>query len=229
MRVHVLNRSLSLGGRRSISGPLGVGSGFGFSGLRRGEFGLQICHRGGTGVDDTARVLASHPVEHLHLRHQTPLIVDVTERPFLARFTCDAQTMRLVLALALTAGAVGGMVAGAGGAVADGAVPHEVTYTVYTDSPFHADIYYRDAEPVSFADYSHDPYVFSPKAEADLGPGAPWVLTVRLEDPQHWAMVTATSGRSPNPPGFHCTLAVDGAVVVSNSGANGALCSLRPW
>ncbi len=106
---------------------------------------------------------------------------------------------------------------------------HSVTYTVYTDSPFHADIYYRDAEPPNFADYSHNPYLFSPKVEADLGPGQPWVLNVSLANPEFWAMVTATSGRSPNPPTFHCTLAVDGTVVTSNSGAKGALCSLRHW
>ncbi|MCW1959467.1 MAG: hypothetical protein KIH64_013185 [Mycobacterium sp.] len=112
---------------------------------------------------------------------------------------------------------------------AEGTVMHSVTYTVYTDSPFHADIYYRDAEPPNFADYSHNPYLFSPKVEADLGPGQPWVLNVSLANPEFWAMVTATSGRSPNPPTFHCTLAVDGTVVTSNSGAKGALCSLRHW
>jgi len=114
-------------------------------------------------------------------------------------------------------------------AAADPPVLHDVTYTVYTDSPFPADIYYRDTDPPNFADYSHDPYMFSPKIEADVGPGQPWILTVRLADPQYWAMVTATSGLSPNPPNFHCTLAVDGAVVASNSGAKGALCSLRNW
>ena len=112
---------------------------------------------------------------------------------------------------------------------ADSPAFHAVTYTVYTDAPFHADIYYRDSEPPNFADYSHNPYMFSPKAEADLGPGQPWVLTVQLASPEQWAMVTATSGQSPNPPTFHCTLAVDGTVVASNSGAKGALCSLRHW
>lgn len=139
------------------------------------------------------------------------------------------KTMRLPLALALTVAGVAGGIAGAHGAVADPTPMHEVTYTVSADAPFHADIYYRDTEPVSFADYSHNPYVFSPKVEADISPGAPWVLTVRLADPRHWAMVTATSGRSPNPPAFHCTLAVDGTVVVSDSGTRGALCSLRHW
>lgn len=106
---------------------------------------------------------------------------------------------------------------------------HDVTYTVYTDTPFFADIYYRDTDPPSYADYSHNPYEFSPKAEADLGPDRPWVLTVKLADPQFWAMVVTTSGRSPDPPNFHCTLAVDGTVLVTDSGPKGALCSLRHW
>ena len=114
-------------------------------------------------------------------------------------------------------------------ATAEGPAMHAVTYTVYTDVPFRADIYYRDSEPANFADYSHNPYLFSPRIEADLGPDRPWVLDVQLADPQYWAMVVATSGLSPDPPNFHCTLAVDGTVVVTNSGPKGALCSLRHW
>lgn len=114
-------------------------------------------------------------------------------------------------------------------AAAEGALLHEVTYTVSTDRPFFAEIYYRDSEPANFGDYSHDPYMFSPNAEAQLGPDQPWVMSVHLANPQQWAMVLGTSGLSPNPPNFHCTLAVDGNVVVENSGAKGALCSLRLW
>lgn len=128
-------------------------------------------------------------------------------------------------ALAMTVIAV----AAAGPATAEGPVLHDVTYTVYTENPASVDIYYRDTDPPNFADYSHNPYLFSPKAEVTVGPDQPWVLTVRLAQPQYWAMVTGTSGLSPDPPTFHCTLAVDGAVVVSNSGAKGALCSLRHW
>lgn len=106
---------------------------------------------------------------------------------------------------------------------------HDVTYTVYTETPFFAEIYYRDFEPANFADFSHNPFLFSPNVEADLGPDQPWVLNVRLTNPQYWAMVLGTSGRSPNPPNFHCTLAVDGVVVSTNSGPKGALCSLRNW
>ncbi|GAA2811167.1 hypothetical protein H7J51_17205 [Mycobacterium crocinum] len=107
---------------------------------------------------------------------------------------------------------------------------HQVTYSVFSELPFRAaDIYYRDSEPANWADYSHDPYVFSPKVEADIGPGKKWVLNVQLANPDEWAMVAATSGQSPTPPNIHCVLAVDGVVVAENSGAKGALCSLRHW
>lgn len=112
---------------------------------------------------------------------------------------------------------------------AEAADLHDVTYTVYTDTPFFAEIYYRDTDPPNFGDFSHNPYLFSPNVEADIGPEKPWVLTVRLADPGIWAMVVASSGLSPSTPNFHCTLAVDGEVVVRNSGPKGALCSLRPW
>ena len=112
---------------------------------------------------------------------------------------------------------------------AEDPVLHNVTYTVSTDNPFLAEIYYRDMDPPNYADYSHDPYLFSPNVEAGLGPDKPWVLNVQLANPEQWAMVLGTSGMSPNPPNFHCSIAVDGAVVVTNSGAKGALCSIRHW
>ena len=67
------------------------------------------------------------------------------------------------------------------------------------------------------------------QVEVDLGPDKPWVLNAKLANPRHWAMVMGTSGQSPNPPTFHCTLAVDGVVQVTDSGPKGALCSLRLW
>lgn len=137
------------------------------------------------------------------------------------------RAVRICAALCLIAA---GEVAGAIPAAADDVpVLHDVTYTISTDKPFFADIYYHDTEPGNYADYSHNPYVFSPKIETDLGPDRPWVLTVRMADPLNWAMALGTSGQSPNPPGFHCTLAVDGNVLVSNSGSKGALCSMRHW
>ena len=114
-------------------------------------------------------------------------------------------------------------------AAADNVPLHHVRYTVTTETPFFADIYYRDTDPPDWAAYSHDPYAFSPKTEAQVGPNQPWALDVMLADPNQWAMVVATSGLHPVEPNFHCTLEVDGTVVATNNGPKGALCSIRLW
>jgi hypothetical protein len=106
---------------------------------------------------------------------------------------------------------------------------HHVTYSVTSEQPFHAEIYYREADPPTFADYSHDPYQYSPNVEVDVGPDKPWVFGVMLTDPNQWAMVAATSGQSPATPMFHCQLLVDGVVAATGEGTKGALCSLRHW
>jgi hypothetical protein len=108
-------------------------------------------------------------------------------------------------------------------------VLHHVKYSIWADTPVNAEIYYRDTDPPTFADYSHNPYQYSPNVEADVGPDKQWVLDVMLADPNQWAMVIGTKPRSETNPGFHCVLAVDGAVVIVNSGLKGALCSIRHW
>lgn len=130
-------------------------------------------------------------------------------------------------------------VAGAGVMAAGGAshaqppppppVMHNVKYTVFAEQPFDVSIYYRDTDPPNWADYSHNPYVYSPKVEAHVGPDRQWVLDVMLANPNEWAMVTATSGRSTQTPNIHCVLAVDGVVVATDAGPRGALCSIRNW
>jgi hypothetical protein len=112
-------------------------------------------------------------------------------------------------------------------AQADETVRHRVRYTVSAQNPVLADIYYRDTDPPTWADYSHNPYVFSPKVQADIGPQKAWVLDVVLADPDQWAMVAATSG--PTQAVFHCQLEVDGVLVDSDDGSKGALCSIREW
>lgn len=107
---------------------------------------------------------------------------------------------------------------------------HHVQYTVFSQTPFrNAEIYYRDGDPANWADYSHNPYQFSPNVEADVGPNQLWTMDVMLADPNQWAMVTASSLDSPKRPNFHCVLAVDGKVVATNEGPKGALCSVRNW
>jgi hypothetical protein len=121
-------------------------------------------------------------------------------------------------------------------AAADDGPLHSVRYTVTSETPVLARIFYRQADPPDWATYSHDPYAWSPRADAALGPGkAPWVLETALADPAQWAMVVVQENTNPtnaldvSNPGFHCTLEVDGAVVNTNDGPKGALCSLRTW
>jgi hypothetical protein len=107
---------------------------------------------------------------------------------------------------------------------------HNVHYTVWAQDPFNVSIYYRDTDPPNWADYSHNPYQFSPKVEADVGPKQQWNLDVALANPDEWAMVVAsTGGESKKTPNIHCALAVDGAVIATNQGPKGALCSIRNW
>ena len=125
-------------------------------------------------------------------------------------------------------------VSGLAGAPPAAAEPvlHHVKYTVGASESMQAVIYYRDTQPPSWADYSHNPYLFSPKAEAELGPGKPWVLEATLADPQQWAMVIATTpphAPALPDPGFVCELRVDDVVVATDAGPKGALCSLRTW
>jgi hypothetical protein len=105
----------------------------------------------------------------------------------------------------------------------------QVKYTVWSEQPFYVAIYYRDVDPPNWAEYSHNPYMYSPKVEADVGPDRQWVLDVMLANPEQWAMVTATSAPSEQAPNIHCVLAVDGVVVATDAGPKGALCSIRNW
>lgn len=106
---------------------------------------------------------------------------------------------------------------------------HSVKYTIFAEQPTSVQIYYRDVDPPNWADYSHNPYVFSPKAEASVGPDSQWTLDVSLANPDEWAMVTATSGQGAKSPNVHCVMAVDGVVVSTDQGPKGALCSIRNW
>lgn len=106
-----------------------------------------------------------------------------------------------------------------------------VQYTVWTEQPYgNAEIYYRDTDPPNWQEYSHNPYLYSPNVEAQVGPDRKWILDAYLADPDAWAMVTTgIQSDSSATPNFHCVLAVDGAVVKTAQGPKGALCSIRAW
>ena len=129
--------------------------------------------------------------------------------------------------------AISGTVISAATAGAQGEPPppplRNVKYTLFAEQPTYVQIYYRDVDPPNWADYSHNPYVYSPKTEASIGPDAQWNLDVALANPDEWAMVTATSGQGMATPNIHCVLAVDGVVVSTDQGPKGALCSIRNW
>jgi hypothetical protein len=108
-------------------------------------------------------------------------------------------------------------------------VMHHVKYAVTAENPIYTDIYYLDHQPEKFADYSHNPYSFTPHVDVDLGPGKPWTYDLDMTNPDDYAMVVASTGTEPGTPGLHCVLAVDGVVVVSKDGLKGVLCSLRTW
>ena len=106
--------------------------------------------------------------------------------------------------------------------------PHQVKYTVTSQSPVDSQIWYMETEPVDFSAYSWDPWHYVNSVRVDVKPDAPWVWEYTLYDPEQWAMVTASAHAPPNPK-FHCELTIDGVVVVSKDGDHGVLCSPRPW
>ena len=95
--------------------------------------------------------------------------------------------------------------------------------------------YYRDVDPPKWAEYSHNPYMYSPKgctaqmSKPTSGPDMQWVLDLQLANPDEWAMVTATVAPSTQTPNIHCVLAVDGVVVATDAGPWRALSSIRNW
>ena len=113
-------------------------------------------------------------------------------------------------------------------ATAQGPALHNVKYTVFAEGPAYLKIFYRDVDPPNWADYSHNPYAYTPKVEADVGPDQQWNLDVQLANPGDWAMVVA-QGEPGLTPNVHCVLAVDGVVVKTHQGPKGALCSIRNW
>ena len=105
---------------------------------------------------------------------------------------------------------------------------HQVRYTVTTGSELNAQIYYMKTEPPGQAAFNADssPYLVNDKVP--INPDSPWVYQTTMTDPNQWAIVSASGVLRTNPQ-FHCDIAVDGVTVVSQDGASGVQCALRPW
>lgn len=123
------------------------------------------------------------------------------------------------------------MLAAAGVAVSDAtsyADGHQVTYTVTATSDLTANIQYIETDPPSQSAYDSDSGKYLKSERTPISGGAPLVYTVTLADPNQWALIAASGGLRINPE-FHCEIAVDGQVVVSQQGGSGVTCSTRPW
>jgi hypothetical protein len=133
-------------------------------------------------------------------------------------------TNRVGLALVV---AVAGIAATHATSHADPAA-HQVRYTVTTGSGLNAQIYYMRVEPPGRPAFDADssPYLVNDKVP--VSPDSPWVFETTMTDPNQWAIVSA-SGVLRTDPQFHCDIAVDGVIVVSQDGGSGVQCALRPW
>ncbi len=105
---------------------------------------------------------------------------------------------------------------------------HQVSYTVSTTSDLTANIQYIQTDPPSQAAYNTDSSKYLTSVHTPIIGGQPLVYTTTLTDPNQWALVTASGGLRVNPE-FHCEIAVDGQVVVSQNGGSGVTCSTRSW
>ncbi|MGH3561418.1 MAG: hypothetical protein ACRDTN_06350, partial [Mycobacterium sp.] len=102
---------------------------------------------------------------------------------------------------------------------------HQVTYTVTTTSDLNADIQYIEADPPSQAAYDADSSKYLKVIRrTPITGGQPLVYTTTLANPNQWALINASGGLRINPE-FHCEIAVDGQVVVSQQGGSGVTCS----
>lgn len=105
---------------------------------------------------------------------------------------------------------------------------HEVTYTITATSDLTGNISYIKTDPPSMSAYNANSSEYLETVHAPISGGQPLVYTTTLADPGQWALVTASGGLRINPE-FHCEIAVDGEVVVSEQGGSGVSCATRAW
>lgn len=105
---------------------------------------------------------------------------------------------------------------------------HQVTYTVTATSDLTANISYIETDPPGLATYNADSSRYLKSVRTPITGGEPLVFSTTLADPGQWALVTASGGLRVNPE-FHCEIAVDGQVVVSQQGGSGVRCATRAW
>lgn len=141
----------------------------------------------------------------------------------------------MVAALAVT---VPGLVLPDGTASADPG-GHQVTYTITATSELYAQIRYLGAEPPDMTTYAENMPKYMFVSRPKVSPLVPWTFVATLPSPTDWATVSASDqiplhrsvldNREGPDPEFHCEIAIDGQVVVSNQGGRDVSCTTRNW
>ena len=103
---------------------------------------------------------------------------------------------------------------------------HTVTYTVMTTGDVAADIQYMENEPPDMAAFYDDSRKYLKAIRTQMTGGEPRVFKVKMVYPYKWARVFFGGGIV-NTPEFRCEIAVDGQVVVSQSGTFARTCATR--
>jgi hypothetical protein len=142
-----------------------------------------------------------------------------------------------VVAAALIVAAVG--VELAKGTSNAGPVGHQVTYTITSKIEQYADIAFVANQPANEMDYADHSQKYLFTVRPKVNPDAPWSYTTTLADPGRWAWLSAGDWYAFEdvalPPevkavdhGYHCQIAIDGHVVVSNQGRLQVGCGTKP-
>ena len=107
---------------------------------------------------------------------------------------------------------------------------HDVVYTLSVTGPGSFQVYYAFAAPPSKNAYDADPNAYTRSETVALDPAQPWVLPVKLADPNAAFVSVSRAGsglRGDSNP--KCDITVDGTAGPSNTGPIAAQCELRSW
>jgi hypothetical protein len=118
-------------------------------------------------------------------------------------------------------------------------VGHQVTYTITSKIEQHTTIAFIANQPANEKDYAEHSQTYLYTVRPKVNPDAPWSYTTTLANPDRWAWVSAGDWYAFEggyiPPevaaidhGYHCEIAVDGHVVVSNQDRLEVGCGTKP-
>lgn len=118
-------------------------------------------------------------------------------------------------------------------------VGHQVTYTITSQIEQYADIVFMAKQPANETDYADHAQRYLYALRPKVNPDAPWSYTTTLANPERWAWLSVGDFYLFNDVyvpaevaaidhGYHCEIAIDGHVVVSNRGRLEVGCGTLP-